>query len=776
MAILTAKNLPDLMCNRDQQLHARKAKKLPYTERSIRISEYPQELEDGWYKLKELKTVVKVAKDKRPDEILEDEVWTLLSEMGFKFLSRDRSISLAYSDPDGAKQQIDVLAVDDECAVLVECKATDEPKKGNFKETIEAIGGKKAGLLREVRTIFGKPKLKVGFVLVTKNYHVSPGDAERLNAFKIRHLGDRDIQYYKDLAAHLGEAARFQFHGDLFAEQDIPEMDSRVSAIQGKMGGRTYYSFSIEPSKLLKLGFVLHRTKSVRLTPSYQRLIKKSRLNAIQAFVANGGFFPNSLLLAIDSGGKKLRFDLAGNQPDGTVAKLGVLHLPPRYRSIYVIDGQHRLYAYSGSEYSDTNAIPAVAFVDLDRSEQLRLFMEINENQKAVSKNLKNTLDADLKWDSANLKERADGLKKQLALDLGDEIQSPLFGRIQLGEDERTEVRNITLEGVLKGINRTKFVGKYTKNAVVEHGMFDTGDSEKTLEKLSRFLFAAFQFSQDRMPDEWRKRTDEGAILSVNSGITAYIWIVNDIMLHLNALGKVKPLTDSADQLVSEMAYYLDGLVEYVTNMPFEERISLKTKYGSGGDTRLWRCFQKGISDYRPDFAPDGMEEYWKNQSKQFNLETYEKIGDLERLLKEDVREILQAEHGQSWLKKGIPATLFEKLHADAAKKNREIVDQKDEKQPWDCMYIINYRDVFTYGPNWSNLFQKRFTIPGQERLKKDDKTSWLVRLNTIRNQNAHDHSVSEDDYKFVSGLHDWLVGGDDEEIRHLVGHLEGEA
>jgi DNA sulfur modification protein DndB len=730
-------------------------------------------LEQGWYRLKELKTVVKVAKDKTFDEILEDDVWVLFSDMGFKFLSEGRNISVKYSDEDGGKQQIDVLAVDDECAILVECKAAEELKKGNFKETIEAIGGKKPGLIRELRYLFGKPKLKVGFVLITRNYQLSPSDLERIKSFKIRHLGDRDVAYYKDLASHIGEASRFQFHADLFADQDIPELDNRVAAIQGKMGGHTYYSFSIEPAKLLKLGFVLHRTKSVRLTPSYQRLIKKSRLNAIQTFVTNGGFFPNSLLLAIDSAGKKLRFDLSANQVEGSVTKLGVLHLPPRYRSIYVIDGQHRLYAYSGSEYASKNAIPAVAFVDLARSDQLRLFMEINENQKAVSKNLKNTLDADLKWDSPNLKDRADGLKKQIALDLGDEIHSPLYGRIQVGEDERTDLRSITLEGVLKGINRTALVGKYSKKSLLEHGLLDAGDSEKTLAKITAFLFAAFQFSQDRMPDEWRKRSDEGAILSVNFGVTAYIWVINDLLLHLVRQRKVSTLSDEPAHMLKEMEYYLDGLVEYMGALSFEERLGLKTKYGSGGDTRLWRCFQKGISDYRPDFQPAGMEEYWKNQSKQFNLDTYEKIGELESFLRTEVRDILQIGYGSAWLKKGIPATLFEKLYADAAKKNREIADQKDEKQPWDLMYIINYRDVMTYGPNWSNHFQKKFTIPGQERLKKEEKTGWLVRLNTIRNQNAHDHSVSEDDYRFVSAVHEWLVNDNSEEIVKLAEQSE---
>lgn len=778
MAVLTKDNFLDLLANVDSQKALRRSRKLPYAERSIRNAEYPPSLEDGWYQLKVLKTVTKVAKDKDPDELLEDEVWSLFSEMGFKYLSKDRRLSVSYGDPNGAKQQMDVLAVDDECALLVECKAAEgkATKRGNFKETIEAIGGKKAGLIRELRALFGKPKLKVGFVFVTRRYQVTPSDKERLDSFNIRHLSERDLEYLHDLTSHLGESARFQFHADLFAGQDIPEMDNQVPAIQGKMGGHTYYSFSIEPSKLMKLGFVLHRTKSVRMTPSYQRLIKKSRLANIQSFVANGGFFPNSLLVSIDTSGKKLRFDKAKDQPENSVTKLGVLHLPPRYRSIYVIDGQHRLYAYSGSPYAETNALPVVAFVDLERSEQLRLFMDINENQKAVSKNLKNTLDADLKWNSENLKERADGIRKQLALDLGDDIHSPLFGRVQVGEDEKTETRIITLEAILKGVQRSKFVGKYTKSAIVQHGYFYAGSSEQTLSRLKDFIYACLQFSQDQLPDEWQRRSTDGALLSVNAGVTAYIWLISDVLQHLKERGKVDPLNDTSISIMSEMSYYLDGFVEYMRGLSFEERSNLKSKYGSGADTRLWRCLQKGIADYRPDFAPEGLDEYWISQSRQFNLETYEKIGDLEFFLRDEVKDGLEKVYGGAWLKKGIPGTLFEKLHSDAAKKNREIESIEDEKTPWDCMYIINYRDVMSYGANWSNIFQKRFTIPGQEKLKKDDRTSWLVKLNKIRNQNSHEHSVTEAEYEFVRALHEWLINDNDAAVRQIALETEVEA
>lgn len=82
---------------------------------------------------------------------------------------------------------------------------------------------------------------------------------------------------------------------------------------------------------------------------------------------------------------------------EGSISKLGILHLPKRYRSAYIIDGQHRLYGYSDSPYAKTNSIPVVAFVDLDRQEQIKLFMDINENQKSVPKTLRVTLNADIK-------------------------------------------------------------------------------------------------------------------------------------------------------------------------------------------------------------------------------------------------------------------------------------------------------------------------------------------------------------------------------------------
>ncbi|MBK8920253.1 MAG: DGQHR domain-containing protein [Saprospirales bacterium] len=281
---------------------------------------------------------------------------------------------------------------------------------------------------------------------------------------------------------HLGVSARYQLLGNLFSGQEIPEMQNKIPAIEGKMGGHTYYSFSIEPEKLLKIGYVLHRNKAnKKLMPTYQRLIKRSRLNSVQEFVEDGGFFPNSIIINIATEGKKPRFEKANTQVDDAISRVGIFYLPRRYRSAFIIDGQHRLYGYANSEYRNTNSIPVVAFINLERKEQVRLFMQINENQKAVPKNLRNTLNSDLLWNSENLNDRIKALKLTIAQELGEDKSSPLFDRIIVGENPKTVKRCITIDTIRIGLDRSNFFGQFTKNAIKEDGSFYKGDNDKCL-------------------------------------------------------------------------------------------------------------------------------------------------------------------------------------------------------------------------------------------------------------------------------------------------------
>ncbi len=232
-------------------------------------------------------------KKKKPfSEIFENEVWLDFYNMGFETMNSDNHFSVCFP---GDRKQIDVVAIDAETIIVVECKATESLDKTiNFKKEVESINGYWPAVRKELLKKY--PNRKTKYVFATKNYKIIDPDLERAKEFGIFHFNYDTVLYYRDLAEHLGKAAKYQLLGNLFQKQEIKGLENKVPAIRGFMGGLEYYSFLIEPERLLKLAYVLHRNNAnISNFPTYQRLIKKDRLKHIRAFINEGGFFPNSM-------------------------------------------------------------------------------------------------------------------------------------------------------------------------------------------------------------------------------------------------------------------------------------------------------------------------------------------------------------------------------------------------------------------------------------------------------------------------------------------------
>ncbi len=620
--------------------------------------------DDGWRVVKEYKSGVRVEKNKSQDVQFEDEIWCMLAKIGFHILNKDRNFRIPYSSQsEMLTQQIDVFAADDETVLIIECKSTQgAPKQSSFKETIEAIGGKKEGIITTIRQLFPNRKYKIKFVFATRNYFLSEQDKKRLEDYQIFHFDDEAIKYYQDLTNHLGVVAKYQLLGNVFEGQTIPEIENRIPAIKGKMGGYTYYSFSIEPEKLLKIGYVLHRNKANRkLMPTYQRIIKKSRLKSVQNFVDDGGFFPNSIIINIDTNGKPIRFDNSANQIENSISKIGILHLPKKYRSAYIIDGQHRLYGYTGSSYKTSNSIPVVAFVNLDRKQQVELFMQINENQKPVPKNLRNTLNSDLLWNSENKNDQIKALKLQIALALGEEMDSPLYDRIITGENPKTSLRCITIETIKIGLDRSKFFGSFDKNSIKEDGTFYKGNNEATLNLLLPYLKMCFGYIKDSLPNEWSTGEQEDGFLVINSQIESMIRIFSDVINHLIKQENINIKALSVNDIFNEVESYIAPLVDFYEALSVEERRELKKSYGVAGRTKVWRILQRSIHSVHQDFQPEGLEKYWKDEDRRYNEESFKFIRDIETFMKDDFRNKLKIEYGSNWFKRGVPKVVYDK-------------------------------------------------------------------------------------------------------------------
>lgn len=59
----------------------------------------------------------------------------------------------------------------------------------------------------------------------------------------------------------------------------------------------------------------------------------------------------------------------------------------------------------------------------------------------------------------------------------------------------------------------------------------------------------------------------------------------------------------------------------------------------------------------------------------------------------------------------------------------------------------------------WQDLFEPRYTRPGDEAKPGGWKTKsgWMSELIRIRNENAHTYSVKESEYNYLVAVHSWL-------------------
>lgn len=719
---------------------------------SINPSEKEKYLSEGWIIEKEFKSSIRVSKSKPFDLAFEDEVWSLFALMGYKFLNKDRNFNLPYdkNNPSQTKQ-IDVFAKDDETILIVECKSSESNKRGDFKKELESYIGIIEGLRKSILALFPRAKYKFKFILATKNLSISEDDLSRLEKLKGIHLNEENIEYFFQLHSQLGPASRYQFLGNIFEGQEIPEMENKIPAVRGKMGGHTYYSFATEPENLLKIGYVLHRNKAnVNMMPTYQRLIKKTRLKSVSEFIENGGYFPNSIVISIDA--KNCNFDPANTQVSSTISDVGILHLPKKYKSAFIIDGQHRLYGYSNSQFKNKNTIPVVAFVNLSRDEQVQLFMQINENQKAVSKDLRNTLNADLLWTSENLIDQQKALCSRISIYLGEDRNSPLYGKISIGED----IKRITLQLITNALKRSRFLGKVSKSRIEEIGLFYNGDLDSAYDRLKDFIAKGFEYLSLNIEEEWKKEA-EGLIL-MNRGVYGFILLLSDIVYFLDEQKIIDSKKTPINKIIAESKTYIDPIIHFIRDVTLEQREELKKAYGAGGENKYWRTFQKIVRETHKNFNPEGLDEYLTKQEKQNNDRAFAIIREIETFFNNDFKNKLEEKFGKMWFKKGVPPQIGDDAVALATKKNRDIENEEDEVEPWDCINIIAYRAIAV--KNWQDVFEKDYTRPGEEKISggKEEKTKWMVKLEFLRNQNVHSYFVTEDELKFLEELHDWLI------------------
>jgi len=747
--------ISDLLLQGEELQELAKTRKDEYNVERIPLSAFDSYIAQGYEEVSRSKRKARVRKLKKQDEIFENRVWTLFYKMGFTSLNKDRHCVVAYDiSGDHCTKQIDVLCADDETIILVECKSATQFRKGNFKQNLESYRGILAGLRQTLRQEFCDRKL--AFIYATNNYDLGQADIDRIQGFNMVHFNEETINYYYQLVEHLGKSAKYQLLGTLFKGSRISNMEMSIPAIKGTMGKHDYYSFLIEPGKLLKIGYVLHRNNANEdMMPTYQRLIKKERLKQIRQFVNRGGYFPNSIIISIDEGKTKLVFEQEKKEFNPSeIARLGVLKIPPIYQSAYIIDGQHRLYGYSESQFADSNTIPVIAFVNLDKEEQVKMFMDINENQKAVPKPLRNTLEIDLLWDSEKEELRRKAIMLKIAQVLGERKKSPLYGRIITGENTKTDERILTLENLKIALNKTTFFNSYRNGLLVHSGCFDYNDNDKTFNYVFGLLIDAFSFIESSCQEKWDKK-DQNSLIT-NNLIGAIIILLNDFAVLLIENGKIQKETSTEQDVYEQLQFFLQPLVSVLQELSEKDFSFIREKRGAGALAEVQKFLGYKISIKEKSFLPQWLGEYIDSTCQENHDEAEHLLGDTLKKSREVVEEKLRQLFGEDYIDKGISDALYKKLSIEKAVQERE--NRKNginlDLPLINVASFAELRQITRTNSNWTKAFKMIFE--NREGLFGNDDI--LTSLENIYSQVKQGRNIPKDTFESLKTFHDLII------------------
>lgn len=735
-------------------------------------------LNEGWEEVSpRLKTKAKLRKPKSHSSKFEDDIWCQLYDLGFRYMSYDGGFKLPFGKDPKEKKQIDIIAVSDECILLVECKSSENPKPPpSYKTEFEGLPLRLAGFQKSLEQMFGKGR-KIKYIFATRKLRIDKdsADIQRLLATNSFFYNDNTYEYIEGLIKAYKEAATYQFLALLFKGQSINKEKIEVPAVEGKMGGLKYYMFSIEPHLLLKIGFILHRTRAnENEMPTYQRLLVPSRLKGISKFIQNGGYFPNSVILNFAQKKAKLQFESSSPRGSDTNSRCGILKIPDAYATAYIIDGQHRVYGYAQSEFKQSNTIPVVAFVDLEPTDQLKIFMDINENQKAVSATLRITLEEDLYWNSDRADSRIKALRSSIIQELGNQLNGPLHNKISIGEDKALLSANpfstvLSKTSLLPSVKGNKYDENKSKYSLYNTLALDHGkEMYKAKDAVVKFINLCYGLVEDQFPE---LLIGEDSLILSNRGTYPFISIVSSFNEFETDQGNLSTQTTAQDRF-DVIEKYLLVLLKGLKNSTDDDKKYLLGRLGAGAEMAWFRHFQSIVHEKYASYKPSDFVDWQERQDEELQDKGMKLSSEIEKFIKQKVIGNLKALYGDNWeIEIGsIHRDCMARASEEQEKRYKEGLPKKDI--PWtDMFFITDYKKIiesyWTKAPENNpasfQTFADLFAIDiGSGFNSKAEKLKWLSLFNSYRNNLAHsgskDKGLNKEEIDFLEKIRDALI------------------
>jgi DNA sulfur modification protein DndB len=739
-----------------------KRRKSEYTSKSVHTADVEQHILDGWEVSRTGKRQCRLKKPKAHHRALEDRAWCFLYRMGYAKIG-DKRFKIEFERQNGSKgsKQIDAFAADNETAIVIECKSKEERGKKSLRLDIQETVSLQNYIRKSIFSHFsGVKKPKIIWVYFTSNIIWTDNDIERAKDANIYIITENEIQYFETFLNHLGPAGRHQIIGELLQGQKISNVPiKKVPAIRGTLAGKTFYSFVTTPRDLLRIAFVNHQALNhPDGTPAYQRMISSSRIKQIGSFIKDGGFFPTNILVNFTESPK---FELLPKTDNTDVnIKFGQLTLPSKYRSAWIIDGQHRLYGYSGldDKYLDQSLV-VLAFEKLPKVKEADLFITINHKQKSVPPALLVALLADLKMGDADPKTALSALASAVVRTVNADKASPFFQTFRMPDVPPSERQNLTISEVVNGLNRSALLGRVV-HKTIGHGPLSGSDDAQTIERARKVLNGYFDAIRSANENRW----DAGAkeYIRVNPGIRAHLMLLPEIMSYVSHKKGVDFLTVSDSEVVSNVLEIAQPILSFI-NTASDDQIKNRfaRHFGEGGVKDYLFNLSELIATEIDDFGSEEFKRVLSQRESDSIAEANKDIMAASEIMTDVVIQTLKAVHGTHMLDSGDPAYWELGIPKTQIKERAHNAQQADplerRKRKEAYLNVLDLKEIIEANCNWSH-FQTTFSraMPGDAKKSSGKYTSWLAKFNDIRKIAAHKNSLrtyTDEDLEFV----DWL-------------------
>ncbi len=683
---------------------------------------------------------IKYHRKKANWEKFEDKAWKVIVGCGMKFASCGLQV-IKYGEGPKQMKQVDAILADDDFVYVVEVKQRTKKVAGgsnikdpdirndvtNYRSFFRPLSDR----VKQLYPDFSEKEFV--FILVTQSVDLTDIKPElKIDDFGYSVTSDT-LKVIEDLSSKLSTVTNSIFRSEVMRGRKLRTSQREYYALKTRWSDTTAYSFYADPSEIADRFYVHKRApdRDVNIGMAYQRMMNPSKVSQISTYLKDTeGFFPNSIIAHCEN----IHFDPL-DQGD-----VGKIRIPSEIGSIWLIDGQHRVF---GSLDSRRNRkLNFCLLVGTKDEQQARLFTTINEKQTKIP--------LDLIWDlhgslnsyisePENSSEREQLRKYFISRTwkkMNNDNDSPFLGRIVIpSETKKSTHCHIKFGFLCKYLDQT---------SLWEQGALRTKKWKNAQNRASSNLKGYFSGIKDQMPEDWERPNTQNWLLSQYSLMVQIMVFRRAVTTVFDSYPlkqewsnreKAKQLSYDLGKKTAQIIQSLEGYEEEIRNAG---NISMRTQWMK----KITRELENKNEKYRNLNHGLDMNDNEKDDADYLNPKQKDRIKATEKLYRKIVYASYTREYSDDWYDYFSPSVkdTIKKVNQTRKKMGEEGLDSPSEKfldstNPGELMVLIEKSDI------WSQL--KPHFLCSKDELKHD----W-ARFCELRAAETHNRPIPNKETK----------------------------